>query len=187
MNKLLVIASAFVLTACGGGGGSSKSDSSNSENTPANGIPSSFVGVWDASADEGADGFDTFYVAIDASGNISSYDFAGDTFDDWGNCYWIEKNVFKLTSLGGSKYSSTETFSGASKEVEIKVSGGVLSITGKDVDDLDDDGNTTENYTTTMKKSAKAELSLTPECSDSFAAARALIPAKQQKSLRLAK
>ena len=72
-----------------------------------------------------------------------------------------------------------------SKEVEIKVSGGGLSITGKDVDDSDDDGNTTESYTTTMKKSAKAVQSFTPECSDSFATARVLIPAKQQKSSRL--
>lgn len=200
VKKLLVIVSAFVLTACGGG--SSKSDSESNANQSGtvsssssaaetvNGIPSNFVGVWDSSTDEGVDGFDELYVAIDASGNISSYDFAGDTFDDWGNCYWIDKNTFKLKSLGGSKYLSTETYpgsSGAAKELEIKVSSGVLTITGKDVDDLDDDGNTTENYTNSMKKSTKTVQSFTPECTDSFAVARSLIPAKQQKSLNLAK
>jgi hypothetical protein len=181
------ILSVFVLTACGGGG-SSNSDRQSNSSQSANGIPSSFVGVWDASTDEGVDGFDQYYLSIDASGKISTYDFAGDTFDDWGNCYWIEKDVYQLKSLGGSKYRSTAIYAGSNGEfedLEITVSGGELTSSSKDVDDVDDDGNTTESYTETIKKSSRTVQSFTPECVDSFAAARSLIPAKQAKSSSL--
>lgn len=198
MKKLVMnasVLSVLALAGCGGGSGKSGSENNTSQSSmasassqSANGIPSNFVGVWDASTDEGVDGFDQFFVAIDANGKISSYDFAGDTFDDWGNCYWIEKDAFQLTSLGGSKYRSTAIYSGSNGEfedIEVTVSSGVLTTVAKDVDDLDEDGNTSETYTDTMTKSARTLQSFTPECADSFAAARSLIPAKQSKSLNL--
>lgn len=191
MNRFVLasvsVLSAFFLTACGGGSSGSNDSNSVSISSSANGIPANFVGVWDASTDEGVDGFDQFFVAIDASGKISSYDYAGDTFDDWGNCYWIAKDLFQLTPLGGSKYRSTMTEDGEvfSEEIEINVSGSSMTIKSKDVDDEDDDGNTTETITETLKKSTRLVSSFTPECTDSFGAARALIPAKQAKSSNL--
>lgn len=197
MNKFVLAGvsalSAFVLTACGGGGGgggdgSDRGGFGNNSSASVNGIPSNFVGVWDATTDEGADGIDQFFVVIDANGKISLYDFAGDSFDDWGNCYWIEKDAFLLTPLGGSKYRSTVTISGSEVEledIEITVSGNVMTTKSKDVDDIDDDGNTTETNTDTMKKSSRSVESFTPECTDNFNTARSLIPAKQAKSLNL--
>ncbi len=208
----VALVSSCILTACGGGssksgsennaGQSSTSSASTRSSSSSSGlsssvsssslatstIPANFVGVWDASTDEGSDGFDQFFIAIDASGKISTYDFAGDTFDDWGNCYWIEKDAFLITPLGGSIYRSTVTLSGSEGEfedLEITVSGGVMTTKFQDVDDSDDDGNTTEMISETMAKSTRSLESFTPKCTDNFNLARSLIPAKQAKSLNL--
>lgn len=177
--KKLFIYSIVALTACGG------SSSNDGSNNSANAIPSNIVGVWDSSTDEGAQGVDEAYVAINADGNVFSYDYAGDTFDNWGNCYWIAENSIQLKSRGGSKYLSTITFPNLpsiSQEVELTVSGNVLTVVGKDVDDEDGDGNTTEIRVDTMTRSTRAVASFTPHCTDSFSVARSQIPAKKPKA-----
>lgn len=182
--KKMLLAGIFTLTACGGSGGS---DSTGDPKTITNPF-SSLVGVWNSSVDEGSDGFDEAYIVISEDGKVSSYDYAGDTFDDWGNCYWIAKNIIQLKSLGGSKYLSTVIYPGLpadAEEVEIKISGNTLTLSGKDTDDIDGDGNTTENSSETMTRSTRTTASFSPECSDTFSVARAQIPAKQPKSLKL--
>lgn len=72
------ILSVFVLTACGGGSSNSNPVSSSSQSSStisshsssaissqsSNVIPSEFVGVWDASIDEGKDGFDEYTLLL---------------------------------------------------------------------------------------------------------------------------
>lgn len=168
--KKLVFCSLFVLTACGGG--SSKDDTGKVEN---------LAGIWDASEYWDDGDMDEIYIHIDSDGYLSSYDFAGDTLDNWGNCYWIDEKYAKINHIDGNKYQISSDNSSENIEVEIRVSNKKLTIKEADIDDLDDDGNTTEMVTTELEKSSKTIADFTPECVDSEEAARALIPAKKEK------
>ena len=72
------------LTACGGG-------SSNNSPAETKATVASLAGIWDVGGDGGTEGKDESYMVIDSNGSVSIYDYAGDSFDNEGNCYWIEK------------------------------------------------------------------------------------------------
>jgi hypothetical protein len=173
--KKLILCSLFSLTACGGSGDGGSSGGITL------GKVESLAGVWDNSEDLGVDGLDESYIAIDKDGYLSVYDFAGDTFDNWGNCYWIEEKFAQITYVNGDRYKIKDLSSSDSSEVEMTVSNQKLTIKEVDVDDLDEDGNTTEILTFELEKSSKMTADFKPKCVDSMAQARALIPAKREK------
>lgn len=129
------------------------------------------MGVWDAATDEGVDGVDEYYIAIDSEGFVSTYDYAGDSYDDWGDCYWIGIDVAQLSALGNNRYLSEDS-EDEEEELVITVSGNTMTIRGVD-DDPDD--------ASSMVRSSRNLSSFTPDCVDSFENARALIPAKKAK------
>ena len=196
--KQLLLCAVIALTACGGAG-SEKKNANETEGTGGikdrivngsvsgggGGVSSDIVGVWDDSYDDPDYGFDEFYIVIDSNGNLSSYDYAGDAYDNWGNCYWINKNASKITSLGGAKYLISDSYDQEDvEEMEIKVSGNIMSWSFRDIDDGDEDGNTTEYLPEPdpFTRSTRTVASFTPECVDSAAAAHALIPTMKQKT-----
>jgi hypothetical protein len=173
--KKLVLCGLFALTACGGGGGDDNDDFTSDAKID------SLVGVWDNTEDYGTYGKDVSYISIDKNGYLSIYDYAGDTFDEWGNCYWIDEKYAQLTHLSGIQYSIKDLETSKSGVIELTATRVSLRVTEADVDDIDEDGNTTETRTYTLAKLTKTVADLTPECVDSEAAARALIPAKREK------
>lgn len=103
VNKIIIIFSLFILVACSSGGGGG-----NGGNT----VPGDFVGVWDVSTDYGAMGIDEYYTVIRSDGTGTDYDYAGDSFDNVANCYWIDN--YTITHQGGDsfqlRYSDNTTF-----------------------------------------------------------------------------
>lgn len=165
---------------------SSGSGASSSSSSGSSVLPSAFVGVWDGSTDEGADGFDEIYVVLSADGIVSIYDYAGDTYDARGNCYWINEKSAKLTSAGGSKYISAlidPSLPADNLELDIVVAGDNLTVKSIDIDDADDDGNTSELYIEYYKRSNRSVASFTPECTGSLAAARAVNPTTPRNAI----
>jgi hypothetical protein len=171
--KKLILCSVLALTACGGGGGSSEKALSKVE---------SLAGVWDDSEDFGRLGIDESYFTLDKDGYISTYDFAGDTFDEWGNCYWIEEKLGQITHLSGDKYSFKDSETAKVTEIELIYSNQILTIKQPDTEDSDEDGNTTEMTAFEAKRSSKTVASFTPKCADTMSQARTIIPAKSPKS-----
>lgn len=168
MKKLLMM-SLLALTACGGGSGDGDTDGE----FTGGGDASKLVGVWDATTDEGVDGVDEYYISIDSEGFVSAFDYAGDSYDDWGDCYWIGIDVAQLSALGNNRYLSTPAdLEDEEVEMVITVSGNTLTMRGVD-DDPEDASN--------MVRSSRNVSSFTPRCLDSFEDARALIPAKKIK------
>lgn len=87
MKFLIILITALNLIACGG-----ESDDSGAS-APAS--ISGFSGVYeDFDAEDGL--VDEIYMVIDTLGNISYYDYAGDSYDNYANCYWISKNEIKI-------------------------------------------------------------------------------------------
>lgn len=167
--KKMIYCSLLLLGACGGGSGGGDS----TPKTPQYGT-SEIAGLWDMSENISTGVRDELYLHIASDGKGTFYDYAGDTYDEWGNCYWIdtgidfthvEKNSFKL----------------GLEPVEAFVSNNKLTLKMQDIGDADDDGNTLETITVELPSSNKKVADFKPECSDSMASARALIPAKGKK------
>ena len=100
-NKLaapLLIAASLSIVACNDEGGSSGS-------TSVSGL-SSIVGIYDWSDTYEGGIVDEWYIGIDAEGNVSDYDYLGDAYDDYMNCYSIDKNWDQLTHISGNRFSS---------------------------------------------------------------------------------
>lgn len=93
MKKLMILLSVLVMSACGGS--SSDGDDNN---------VGKLAGVWDFTTDEGVEGVDEFYMVIDSEGYISYYDYAGDSYDNYANCYWVDEDIAQLKSLGENRY-----------------------------------------------------------------------------------
>ena len=115
-NFLLSMLMILILTACGGSGGGSGGGG----NTLAD-----VAGVWDATTDLGAAGVDEIYTVIRADGTGADFDYAGDSFDNFANCYW--RDDFTIVDLGGGSFEVTYT--GQSPiTASVSVSGDRISI-----------------------------------------------------------
>jgi hypothetical protein len=89
----------FFLASCGGGDG----DGSNASRDVTS--ISEMVGVWDFS--EGTN--DVYYIYIDQSGNVSEYDYQGDTVDNGPDCYLAYINITRISHVSGNTFLSSST------------------------------------------------------------------------------
>ncbi len=64
------------------------------------------AGTWDLSTDYGQAGYDQLYLVLNANGSYTVYDYAGDSFDENGDCYWQESS--SLNSLGNGLFRDNE-------------------------------------------------------------------------------
>jgi hypothetical protein len=157
MNKTLLSLSIVALTACGGGNGADKA------NIFGGGGMGNIVGVWDATENLGDDGIDEVYFAFDKSGLLTFYDYAGDSYDQGANCYWID--IAEVRSLGNNNYEITTLGEDADEEPEepdvvtITRKGDKLTIDSSNSEDPDQSINT-------FTKSTKSVSDFTPECQD---------------------
>lgn len=171
--KKVIYGSLLLLGACGGGGGSGGSGGST---TTTQYGTATIAGLWDMSEDVSSGVRDEIYLSIAADGKGTLYDYAGDTYDEWGNCYWIDTGIDFV-------HVEQKKFKLGQENVEASVSNNKLTLKMQDVDDIDDDSNTLETISIELPRLTTKKLAdLKPECSDSMSSARALIPAKGQKS-----
>ncbi len=130
-----------VVIACGGGHVTYSSDHyhPNENNTGpyyATGTDE-LAGLYDVSIDT-EEGFDEYYLHLDEFGNGTIYDYAGDSYDDYGNCYWIIPDSLQVYHLFDTYFDTgtdTPIF-----EAEM-VNSGFKAIFDEHPDDL-----TIENY-----------------------------------------
>jgi len=162
MKKTLLSLSIFALTACGGGTAEDKVNLFSSGDGIGN-----IAGVWDATENLGNDGIDERYFVIDTSGLVIDYDYAGDSYDQEGNCYWIDSA--EVRSLGDNNYEITSLVVDEDDEPEepdvIKITRNGNKLTIGPSDSKDPDQNSV-----TFTKSTKSVSDLTPECPDSDSA-----------------
>jgi len=159
MKKALLSLSIFTLAACGGSGGDNgeKIDKIFGGSSDISNI----AGVWDETENMGDEGIDEGYLVIDKNGVIAFYDYMGDSYDQEGNCYWI--NIGQLKSVGNNNFEYTRVGETASEKPN------VLTIIRKDdklIIDFNDPEDPDED-TLTLTKSNKSENNFTPECADS--------------------
>ena len=96
-----IIASLLLLVAgCGAGGDvcGSSCDFDIPTPTPSTIELADIIGVWDGSVDHGAEGNDEFYVVVKSNGELTSYDYRGDSYNMGDNCYNL--NTIQLTDTG---------------------------------------------------------------------------------------
>lgn len=93
MRISLVLLISFLVSACGGSSGGGNSAQL-----------AEIAGVWDSSVTYG-NVVDEIYTVINEDGTATEYDYLGDSFDDFANCY--EKTDFTLTYLGGDEFRAT--------------------------------------------------------------------------------
>jgi hypothetical protein len=86
----------LLLAACGGGGSSGGQDVTSL---------SQLAGVWDFS--EGTN--DVWYIYFDQNGNVSDYDYQGDTVDNGADCYKADVNWDTITHVSGNTFRSTSS------------------------------------------------------------------------------
>lgn len=154
MRKTLLSLAMITLVACGGGsGGGDKDGGSN----PFGGGSGTIIGLWDATENMGQEGIDEVYYEFDKSGLLTVYDYAGDSYDQEGNCYWIFTSSVK--SLGNNKYEITPL---------LEVDDSFVFIITRAGDKLTIDFNNPEEPSDklTISKSSKSTTSFTPECVD---------------------
>lgn len=104
MKIAVIILLSLGLAACGGSGGGDSNKT---------GDLSKLEGVWKANELMGKEGLppnetvliDEYYLAFNSSGLMTVYDYAGDSYDDYGNCYWVGN--FQVVSKGNDKYEFT--------------------------------------------------------------------------------
>ncbi len=88
---------------------------------------SDVVGVWDASYQE--DGLtDELYWEIDEDGNMSLFDYDGDSFDAGENCYFVLNDVIQIEYAGSGRFTVVDSDDGDTDEVEISIANGSLQI-----------------------------------------------------------
>jgi hypothetical protein len=87
----------LLLAACGGGSSGSGGQDVTSL--------SQLAGVWDYS--EG--GNDVWYIYFDQNGNVSDYDYQGDTVDNGADCYDADVNWDTITHISGNTFRSTSS------------------------------------------------------------------------------
>lgn len=161
MRLAVIFSLIFTLSACGG-------SSSDGDRTTAS--IDKLVGVWDATEVDPEEGEDVTYLVIDSEGLVSIYDYAGDEYDDAGNCYWVVRDVAGLEATGDNHYDFTWFSQNETYPVIITVSGNTLKM-------YDEGESSADAWVLT--KSTLRESDLIPECNDFLAAdANPLVKAK---------
>ncbi|TCS43661.1 hypothetical protein [Reinekea marinisedimentorum] len=100
-KKILSVAlaiAAVTLSSCGSesGGGESADITSLKD----------LAGVYDDS-DSYEDGtVDEYFILVRENGSVASFDYAGDSYDDYDDCYWIFDDEDTLTHVSGSTFYS---------------------------------------------------------------------------------
>lgn len=84
---------------------------------------------------------DEGYHYISESGSLSIYDYAGDSFDNAGNCYWIAENFATFTHVSDYNYLQETNSTGATSEISIRRTSSGISFSG-----VDEDGPFTANF-----------------------------------------
>ena len=153
MKKIALALSIIALTACGGGGGGGDINNITGNSSK------KLEGVWKSSIDEGTEGIDEAYYAFTSDGLATFYDYAGDSYDDFANCYWVGNAQFK--SKGDNKYEFTYLETAESEIITITVSGNIMTVTEEGDDE-----------SSTLTKSSLKESDLIPECDETSNAPR---------------
>lgn len=99
---------------------------------------SELVGVYNWNDTTEDDNSDEGYIVIDQQGIVSEYDYAGDSFDNFANCYWVEEELMTLEPASGNRYKANYEDNEFFGEVHFSsVNGGMkmsLSFDGTTVD-----------------------------------------------------
>ena len=112
-----VFLSSFV-TACGGGG--------NGKAAPGSTGLSAIAGVYEWDDPDGDEG----YTVIQSNGDLTVYDYAGDSFDNEGNCYWITE-VGAFSHVEGTTYLLNYNYENEESETfEIEVTSRGIMVNG---------------------------------------------------------
>ncbi len=122
---LVILAVTSLIAACGGGGGSS-SDNDSNDPPVVTGI-ASIVGVYEWFDEYPGGLLDEWYFAIDAQGYVSDYDYMGDSYDNLGNCYVIDRDWEQLVHVSENRFSTVNM-----GDVYIEIQDGGLLITPVD-------------------------------------------------------
>lgn len=103
MNKYLIVFILILVQGCSSGDGGDSVDSVDSITpTLADIALADIVGVWDDSKVYSSV-TDEMYTVIRADGTGSYYDYMGDSFDNFGNCYEVLLS-FTVEDLGGGNF-----------------------------------------------------------------------------------
>jgi hypothetical protein len=151
----------LVTIACGSGdsGPSPNNDNPQENNPPDNNPPSNdpqendppgsntfpIAGFWDNSTLDSAGQEDIIYVEISPDGQVTEYDYDQDAFGAGQNCYYVTQS--QLTALGDNRYQQTDPTDGSVEEFTAISSGDVLTVTYVDVEDDNNNGQTTDLIT----------------------------------------
>ena len=104
MKRMYLIAVLALVTAGCGGGGSSDTPAPD-RGGEVNTTPTldDLAGVWDVSYTySGSRGRDERYLIIQSNGDLTGYNYVGDSYDNGPNCYEVEN--LKLEDQGGGQY-----------------------------------------------------------------------------------
>ncbi|WNO08408.1 hypothetical protein [Teredinibacter sp. KSP-S5-2] len=127
INKIILLGAVSVgLAACHGDGEYDSYSYSTTTTTTTEVIvdaplsTTDIAGLYDISVDTQM-GYDEYYLYLDEFGNGTVYDYAGDSYDNYGNCYWITRDVIQVYHLYDDVFDTgvdTPSF-----EVELKYNG----------------------------------------------------------------
>lgn len=126
LRILVILTVTSLIAACGGGGGSS-SDNDSNDPPVVTGL-ASIVGVYEWFDEYPGGLVDEWYFAIDAQGYVSDYDYMGDSYDNLGNCYVIDRDWEQLVYVSENRFSTVV----AGEDLFIEIQDGGLLITPVD-------------------------------------------------------
>lgn len=119
---------------------------------------SNISGIYDLTA-LSESGDDVVYLEIADDGTLIYYDYQQDAFDEADNCYFIDRGLTAYSSIGGDEYIATSYSNYADVNCDTTVqtitvvrSDTQLSTTSVDIDDEDQDGDTTDLVTEVVPK-----------------------------------
>ncbi len=144
--KYLSLLLIMVLSACGG------STSSDGDATTLADI----VGVWDETETD-ENGTDESYLVFTASGDLTIYDYQGDSYDMGENCY--EKEMLIITDQGSGIFSITDA-----QETEDPFSVALSLSSDRITATFTDDGVSESN--SNIVRTDRLESSFTPLCEE---------------------
>jgi hypothetical protein len=124
------------------------------------------AGVYDDSVDHQEEGIDELYLEIDSRGYLSSYDYLGDSFDNYLNCYYIEQNWGQLIHLSENTFRYISYYEAVETSYNVIVTvaeGGDLTITNEEYPDV--------NSTVTKTSLIKSDF-LSAECREGSSGTR---------------